>query len=152
MIKATVVGDDRVKQFLESRSAEAQKKLNAKKLNEMAEFRNEAKVAQQFVNKIVGTQGLYDTNQIGDYLRNVIISRLNNTLGQTMTTLLDLTAQSGAERHPCRATRARSGSAPAPPAPRSWCCHPRRHNREGNSARACHHYRRCTSGTRWQSA
>src|SRR6478609_827475 len=45
---------------------------------------------QQFVNKIVGTQGIVDSNQIGDYLRNVIVSRLNDTLGQTMSTLLDL--------------------------------------------------------------
>ncbi|HUS17411.1 MAG TPA: SPFH domain-containing protein [Chloroflexia bacterium] len=46
--------------------------------------------AQQFVAKIVGTQGIVDADQIGDYLRNVIVSRLNDTLGQTMTTLLDL--------------------------------------------------------------
>ncbi len=48
---------------------------------------------QMFVNKIVGTQGIVDTNQISDYLRNIIVSRLNNTLGQTMKTLLDLAAQ-----------------------------------------------------------
>src|SRR3954453_17256275 len=28
---------------------------------------------QQFVNKIVGTQGLYTTDQIGDYLRGIIV-------------------------------------------------------------------------------
>src|SRR5690242_1184082 len=48
---------------------------------------------QMFVNKIVGTQGLYTTDQIGDYLRGIIVSRFNSGLGQTMTTLLDLTAQ-----------------------------------------------------------
>ena len=37
-------------------TAEASKKLNAKKLNEMAEFRNEAKAAQQFVDKTVEQQ------------------------------------------------------------------------------------------------
>jgi hypothetical protein len=37
-------------------TAEATKKLNAKKLNEMAEFRNEAKVAQQFVDKALDQQ------------------------------------------------------------------------------------------------
>src|SRR5690349_10384126 len=42
---------------------------------------------QQFVNKIVGTQGLVETTQIADYLRNIIVSRLNATLGQVMTTL-----------------------------------------------------------------
>ena len=37
-------------------TAEAQKKLNDKKLNEMAEFRNEAKAAQQFVDKTLEQQ------------------------------------------------------------------------------------------------
>lgn len=45
---------------------------------------------QLFVNKIVGTQGLYETGQIEDYLRNIIISRFNDIMGTTMTTLLDL--------------------------------------------------------------
>ena len=53
---------------------------------------------QQFVNKIVGTQGLYTTEQIGDYLRGIIVSRFNGGLGQTMTTLLDLPAQYQATR------------------------------------------------------
>ena len=45
---------------------------------------------QLFVNKIVGTQGMYQTSQVEDYLRNVIVSRFNDIMGQTMTTLLDL--------------------------------------------------------------
>ncbi|MEO5953792.1 MAG: SPFH domain-containing protein [Chloroflexia bacterium] len=45
---------------------------------------------QLFVNKIVGTQGLYETGQIEDYLRSIIISRFNDIMGETMTTLLDL--------------------------------------------------------------
>jgi membrane protease subunit (stomatin/prohibitin family) len=48
---------------------------------------------QQFVNKIVGTQGLYDTNQIGDYLREIIVSRFNDSLGETMKSVLDLPSQ-----------------------------------------------------------
>ncbi len=48
---------------------------------------------QLFVNKIVGTQGIYETTQIEDYLRNIIVSRFNDVLGQTMKTLLDLPAQ-----------------------------------------------------------
>jgi membrane protease subunit (stomatin/prohibitin family) len=48
---------------------------------------------QLFVNKIVGTQGLYDTGQIADYLRNIIVSRFNDMMGKTMTTLLDLPAK-----------------------------------------------------------
>jgi len=48
---------------------------------------------QLFVNKIVGTQGLYETGQVEDYLRNVIVSRFNDIMGKTMTTLLDLPAK-----------------------------------------------------------
>jgi membrane protease subunit (stomatin/prohibitin family) len=48
---------------------------------------------QQFVNKIVGTQGAYNTEQVGDYLRQIIVSRFNDALGETMKTLLDLPSQ-----------------------------------------------------------
>ena len=48
---------------------------------------------QMFVNKIVGQQGVYDTNQIQDYLRNTIIQNLTTILGQMMQSILDLPAQ-----------------------------------------------------------
>ncbi len=48
---------------------------------------------QQFVNKIVGTQGAYTTEQVGDYLRQIIVSRFNDALGEVMKTLLDLPSQ-----------------------------------------------------------
>ncbi len=47
---------------------------------------------QMFVAKIVGTQGLYQTSQIEDYLRNIIISRLTDLLGETKASLFDLPA------------------------------------------------------------
>ncbi len=43
-----------------------------------------------FVNSLVGTQGVYTTEAIGDYLRDVIISRLNDLLGESLDTILDL--------------------------------------------------------------
>jgi excisionase family DNA binding protein len=43
-----------------------------------------------FVDKIVGTQGVYSTPQIEDYLRNSIISRLTDVLGQNMKSIFDL--------------------------------------------------------------
>ena len=43
-----------------------------------------------FVDKIVGTQGLYATPQIEDFLRGAIISRLTDVLGENMTSILDL--------------------------------------------------------------
>ena len=47
---------------------------------------------QMFVAKIVGTQGLYQTCQIEDYLRGIIISRLTDLLGESKTGLFDLPA------------------------------------------------------------
>ena len=47
---------------------------------------------QMFVAKIVGTQGLYQTSQIEDYLRSIIISRLTDMLGEMKTGLFDLPA------------------------------------------------------------
>lgn len=43
-----------------------------------------------FVDKVVGTQGLYSTPQIEDFLRGSIISRLTDVLGENMTSILDL--------------------------------------------------------------
>lgn len=43
-----------------------------------------------FVDKIVGTQGLYGTAQIEDYLRGSIVSRITDVLGENMTSILDL--------------------------------------------------------------
>lgn len=47
---------------------------------------------QMFVAKIVGTQGLYQTSQIEDYLRSIIISRLTDLLGESKVGLFDLPA------------------------------------------------------------
>ena len=47
---------------------------------------------QMFVTKIVGTQGLYQTNNIADYLRGIIISRLTDLLGESKAGLFDLPA------------------------------------------------------------
>lgn len=47
---------------------------------------------QMFVAKIVGTQGLYQTSQIEDYLRGIIISRLTDLLGEMQASLFDLPA------------------------------------------------------------
>jgi membrane protease subunit (stomatin/prohibitin family) len=45
---------------------------------------------QLFVNKIVGTQGIFQTGQIEDFLRGFIVGRLNDLLGNTLETVLDL--------------------------------------------------------------
>ena len=45
---------------------------------------------KRFVDQIVGTQGLFNTSQIEDYLRGVVISRMTDVLGENMTSILDL--------------------------------------------------------------
>jgi membrane protease subunit (stomatin/prohibitin family) len=46
-----------------------------------------------FVNSLVGTQGSYTTDQIEDYLREVIVARLNDFLGETGQSLVELPRQ-----------------------------------------------------------
>ena len=43
-----------------------------------------------FVNVLVGTQGVFTTDEISDFLRAVIISRINDLLGENLDTVLDL--------------------------------------------------------------
>jgi len=45
---------------------------------------------KRFVDQIVGTQGLYQTAQIEDYLRNAIISKMTDALGENMTSIFDM--------------------------------------------------------------
>jgi excisionase family DNA binding protein len=47
---------------------------------------------QMFVAKIVGTQGLYQTSDIEDYLRGIVVSRLTDLLGESKVGLFDLPA------------------------------------------------------------
>jgi membrane protease subunit (stomatin/prohibitin family) len=43
-----------------------------------------------FVNKVVGTKGLYSTDSIEDYLKGIIVSKLNVILGSNLKTVLDI--------------------------------------------------------------
>jgi membrane protease subunit (stomatin/prohibitin family) len=45
---------------------------------------------QLFVNTVVGTQHRYSTGDVEGFLRDIIVSRLNDVLGETLKTLLDL--------------------------------------------------------------
>ncbi len=45
---------------------------------------------QLFVNKVVGTQGLYETSQIQGFLRSIIIAKLTDFLGELQKSLFDL--------------------------------------------------------------
>jgi membrane protease subunit (stomatin/prohibitin family) len=46
-----------------------------------------------FINRIVGTQGIYTTESIEDYLNRVIVSRFNDYMGETIDSILNLPAR-----------------------------------------------------------
>ncbi len=43
-----------------------------------------------FINTLVGTQGSFDTDHIEDYLREVVVSRVNDFLGEYVDSILEL--------------------------------------------------------------
>ncbi|HOG64336.1 MAG TPA: SPFH domain-containing protein [Spirochaetota bacterium] len=43
-----------------------------------------------FINKVVGTRGRYARDDAKDFIRNIIVGRLNDALGEVMETILDL--------------------------------------------------------------
>lgn len=45
---------------------------------------------KRFVDQIVGTQGIYTTAQVEDYLRGAVLARLTDVLGENMTSIFDL--------------------------------------------------------------
>src|SRR5512134_4001507 len=46
--------------------------------------------AQQFVNTVVGTMGLYTTDGVEAYFKDVIVARLNDLLGENLQSIFDL--------------------------------------------------------------
>ncbi|MDX2436753.1 MAG: SPFH domain-containing protein [Acidobacteriota bacterium] len=46
--------------------------------------------SQLFVNTVVGSQGLFETTRLQDFYRDVIVSRLNDLMGETLKTIFDL--------------------------------------------------------------
>ena len=43
-----------------------------------------------FINTLIGTQGIFSTEEISNYLRDVIVSRLNDLLGETLQSIFEL--------------------------------------------------------------
>ena len=43
-----------------------------------------------FINTLIGTQGVFSTEEISQYLRDVLVSRLNDLLGETLKSIFDL--------------------------------------------------------------
>ena len=46
-----------------------------------------------FINSMVGTQGIYSTEEIEEYLNRVIVSRFNDYMGETIDSILNLPAK-----------------------------------------------------------
>lgn len=59
-------------------------------LRASGKFSIRIKDPRQFMMEIVSTQGLYTTNEIEDYLRDAIVSRLNSVLGKNLKTVFEL--------------------------------------------------------------
>lgn len=66
------------------------KELSFVQLRASGKFSVRIKDPRQFMMELVSTQGLYTTDEIEDYLRDGIVSRLNTVLGQNLTTVFDL--------------------------------------------------------------
>jgi membrane protease subunit (stomatin/prohibitin family) len=59
-------------------------------LRASGKFSIRIKDPRQFMLELVSTQGLFTTNEVEDYLRDGIVSRLNTVLGQNLKTVFDL--------------------------------------------------------------
>ncbi|MDD3642711.1 MAG: SPFH domain-containing protein [Candidatus Krumholzibacteria bacterium] len=46
-----------------------------------------------FINMVVGTQGVYTSEMIGDYLRDVVTARINDLFGEKLDTIFELPRQ-----------------------------------------------------------
>ena len=64
--------------------------LSYVQLRASGKFSIRIKDPRQFMVEIVSTQGLYTTNEIEDYLRDGIVSRLNSVLGKNLKTVFEL--------------------------------------------------------------
>lgn len=64
--------------------------LSFVQLRASGKFSVRIKDPRQFMMEIVSTQGLFTTNDIEDYLRDAIVSRLNTILGKNLKTVFDL--------------------------------------------------------------
>ncbi len=66
------------------------KELDFVRLRAFGAYTMRVQDPQLFVNMVVGTEHVYTQDQVQEWLRNFIVTRLNSTLGQTMDTILDL--------------------------------------------------------------
>ncbi len=66
------------------------KELAMVRLRAFGQFSIKVSQSQLFINKLVGTEGRYTTDAVESYLKGVIISRLADLMGETLTSIFDL--------------------------------------------------------------
>lgn len=66
------------------------KELSMVRLRAFGKFSIKITDARVFIAEIVGTQGYVSTEPVVRFLKDVIVQRLNDLLGETLTTILDL--------------------------------------------------------------
>jgi membrane protease subunit (stomatin/prohibitin family) len=66
------------------------KELAMVRLRAFGKFAVRVVNAQVFVNSVVGSRGMYTSQAVEDYFRDVIVARLNDILGENLTSIFDL--------------------------------------------------------------
>ena len=66
------------------------KELSIVRLRAFGSFSMKVDQSQLFINKIVGTEGRFSTDEIEGFLKGMIISRLADLLGETIESIFDL--------------------------------------------------------------
>lgn len=66
------------------------KELSIVRLRAFGSFSMKVDQSQLFINKLVGTEGRFTTDEIEGFLKGMIISRLTDLLGETIETIFDL--------------------------------------------------------------
>ncbi len=66
------------------------KELNAVRLRSFGSYSIQIQDAMLFVNKVVGTRGLFSTESIQDYLKGIIISKMNTVLARELKSVFDI--------------------------------------------------------------
>ena len=66
------------------------KELSMVRLRAFGSFSMKVDQSQLFINKLVGTEGRFSTDEIEGFLKGMIISRLADLMGETLETIFDL--------------------------------------------------------------
>jgi len=64
--------------------------LSMVRLRAFGKFAVRVANAQQFANEVVGTQGIYTTDGVESYFKDVIVARLTDLLGENLNSIFDL--------------------------------------------------------------